>query len=92
MTTRTPPVTLTPLLGFPEVREGDDVTAIMLEVLRHNEIQLIDGDILVVSSKVVSKAMALRAPAGEQADVVARAPVHEPLMVGPGEKPWSGAA
>jgi coenzyme F420-0:L-glutamate ligase/coenzyme F420-1:gamma-L-glutamate ligase len=70
MTTRTPPVTLTPLLGFPEVREGDDVTAIMLEVLRHNEIQLIDGDILVVSSKVVSKAMALRAPAGEQADVV----------------------
>jgi len=70
MTTRTSPVTLTPLLGLPEVREGDDIAQLLLNVLQHNEIQLVDGDILVVSSKVVSKAMGLRAPAGEQADVV----------------------
>lgn len=71
MTARTSPVTLTPLLGFPEVREGDDVADIVLKVLQHNGIQLTDGDILVVSSKVVSKAMGLRAPSGELADVVA---------------------
>jgi coenzyme F420-0:L-glutamate ligase/coenzyme F420-1:gamma-L-glutamate ligase len=70
MTTRTSSVTLTPLFGFPEVREGDDIAELLLNALRHNEIQLIDGDILVVSSKVVSKAMGLRAPAGEQAEAV----------------------
>jgi coenzyme F420-0:L-glutamate ligase / coenzyme F420-1:gamma-L-glutamate ligase len=70
MTPRTLPVTLTPLLGFPEVREGDDVAGLVLKVLQLNEIQLIDGDILVVSSKVASKAMGLRAQAGEQAAVV----------------------
>ena len=70
MTARTSPVTLTPLLGLPEVREGDDIADLVLKALQHNGIQLIDGDILVVSSKVVSKAMGLRAPAGEQADVV----------------------
>jgi coenzyme F420-0:L-glutamate ligase / coenzyme F420-1:gamma-L-glutamate ligase len=71
MTAPTSPMTLTPLLGFPEVREGDDLADIVLEVLQHNGIQLTDGDILVVSSKVVSKSMGLRAPSGALADVVA---------------------
>ncbi|HXR68273.1 MAG TPA: coenzyme F420-0:L-glutamate ligase, partial [Dermatophilaceae bacterium] len=57
MTASTLPVTLTPLPGLPEVREGDDIAGLVLEALRHNGIQLVDGDILVVSSKVVSKAM-----------------------------------
>jgi coenzyme F420-0:L-glutamate ligase/coenzyme F420-1:gamma-L-glutamate ligase len=70
MTSPTPPVTLTPLLGLPEVHEGDNVAEILLRGLQRNEIQLVDGDILVVSSKVISKAMGLRAPAGEQAEVV----------------------
>jgi coenzyme F420-0:L-glutamate ligase / coenzyme F420-1:gamma-L-glutamate ligase len=70
MTARTSPVTLTPLLGFPEVREGDDLAGLVLKALQHNEIQLMDGDILVVSSKVVSKAMGLHAPAAERADVM----------------------
>ncbi|HEX7537480.1 MAG TPA: coenzyme F420-0:L-glutamate ligase [Dermatophilaceae bacterium] len=64
------PVTLTPLLGFPEVRVGDDLAHLMVGALQDNGIQLVDGDILVLSSKVVSKAMGLRAPSGEQADVV----------------------
>ena len=63
-------VTCTALLQFPEVREGDDVAALTLKALQLNEIQLMDGDIVVVSSKAVSKAMGLRAPAGEQAAVV----------------------
>jgi coenzyme F420-0:L-glutamate ligase/coenzyme F420-1:gamma-L-glutamate ligase len=70
MTASTSPVTLTPLLGLPEVREGDDLAAMMLTALQDNGIQLIDGDILVVSSKVVSKAMGLHAPSAEQAVVV----------------------
>jgi coenzyme F420-0:L-glutamate ligase / coenzyme F420-1:gamma-L-glutamate ligase len=70
MTTPTSPVTLTPLLGFPEVCEGDDLADILLTSLRDNEIQLRTGDILVISSKVVSKALGLTAPAGEQAEVV----------------------
>ena len=70
MTTRAAPVTYTPLLGFPEVVEGDDVAEITLRMLQLNEIQLVNGDILVVSSKVVSKASGLQAPAGDQAEAV----------------------
>jgi coenzyme F420-0:L-glutamate ligase/coenzyme F420-1:gamma-L-glutamate ligase len=70
MTPRLSPVTLSPLLGFPEVREGDDIAGLLLTALQRNKIQLIDGDVLVVSSKVVSKALGLRAPAGEQEEVV----------------------
>jgi coenzyme F420-0:L-glutamate ligase/coenzyme F420-1:gamma-L-glutamate ligase len=70
MTSRTPPVALTPLLGLPEVREGDNVAEILLKGLQRNEIKLLDGDILVLSSKVISKAMGLRAPSGEQVEAV----------------------
>jgi coenzyme F420-0:L-glutamate ligase/coenzyme F420-1:gamma-L-glutamate ligase len=64
------PVTVTPLLGLPEVKDGDNVADMMLKALQHNGISLIDGDILVVSSKIVSKAMGLSAPSARQADVV----------------------
>ena len=70
MTARTAPVTLTPLLGFPEVHEGDNIAGLLLKVLQDNEIRLLNGDILVISSKVVSKAMGLREPACELAEVV----------------------
>jgi len=70
MTAPTSPVTLTPLLGFPEVREGADVAQLVLTALQDSGIELMDGDILVISSKVVSKAMGLRGPADRQADVV----------------------
>jgi coenzyme F420-0:L-glutamate ligase / coenzyme F420-1:gamma-L-glutamate ligase len=70
MTARTSPVTLTPLLGFPEVRTGDDLAGTVLKTLHHNGIQLIDGDIIVVSSKVASKAMGLSAPSAQRADAV----------------------
>jgi coenzyme F420-0:L-glutamate ligase/coenzyme F420-1:gamma-L-glutamate ligase len=70
MTAGAVPVTVTPLLGLPEVHDGDDVAGLVLKAVQHQEIQLADGDILVVSSKVVSKAMGLRAPAAEQTEVV----------------------
>ena len=71
MTVGTSPATITPLLGFPEVRRGDDLAVVILKALQHNRIELTDGDILVVSSKVASKAMGLSALAAERDDVVA---------------------
>lgn len=70
MTTPTSPVTLTPVVGLPEVRAGDNLAQLMLKALQDNGIRLMDGDILVVSSKVVSKALGLQAPSPDQAGVV----------------------
>ncbi len=42
-----------PVTGLPEIREGDDLAALIAEAARP---PLADGDIVVVSSKVVSKA------------------------------------
>ena len=70
MTRATPAVTLTPLPGLPEVRAGDDLAALTLKALQDNGIRLIDGDILVVSSKVASKSMGLQAPSADQAGAV----------------------
>lgn len=46
-------VTVTAPDGVPEVRKGDDLAALLLDALGSG---LIDGDIVVVTSKVVSKA------------------------------------
>ena len=70
MTALTSVVTLTPLLGFPEVRRGDDLVELVLKALQDNRIELDDGDILVVSSKIASKAMGLSAPLAERDDMV----------------------
>ena len=78
MTARTPreptglasPVTLTPLLGFPDVRHGDNLANLVLEALEHNGIELLDDDILVVSSKIASKALGLTAPRAERDETV----------------------
>jgi coenzyme F420-0:L-glutamate ligase/coenzyme F420-1:gamma-L-glutamate ligase len=42
--------------GVPEVRPGDDLAALLLQALTAMGEQLRDGDLVVVSSKVVSKA------------------------------------
>ena len=60
------PVTITPLLGMPEVRPGDDLAALVLAALTRNWLELRDGDVLVVSSKVASKALGLTAPAADR--------------------------
>lgn len=76
MTTR---LTITAVSGIPEVREGDDLGALLDGGLRHSGIRLADGDIVVVSSKIASKALGLvsddpdkdRVVAAETAGVVA---------------------
>lgn len=42
--------------GVPEVRPGDDLATLLLAALRDLERELRDGDVVVVTSKVVSKA------------------------------------
>ena len=44
------------LTGIPEVNLGDDLTGLVLEATRSQRTPLQDGDILVVTQKVVSKA------------------------------------
>jgi coenzyme F420-0:L-glutamate ligase/coenzyme F420-1:gamma-L-glutamate ligase len=52
-------VTLTPLRGIPEVVEGDDLVAVVERGLEETGLTLVDGDIVVVSSKIASKARGL---------------------------------
>jgi coenzyme F420-0:L-glutamate ligase/coenzyme F420-1:gamma-L-glutamate ligase len=47
---------LNPLQKFPLIEERDDLARIIAESLEMNQIQLMDGDILVVTQKIVSKA------------------------------------
>ena len=66
------PVTLTPLLGMPEVHPGDDLAALVVRALAANGIRLADGDVLVVSSKIASKALGLTAAAQDRSEAVLR--------------------
>ncbi|MDQ1603785.1 MAG: dehydro coenzyme reductase / coenzyme F420-0:L-glutamate ligase / coenzyme [Actinomycetota bacterium] len=50
------PYSLHPLAGLPEVLTGDDLAALVATALNASDEQLHDGDIVVVSSKVVAKA------------------------------------
>lgn len=51
-----PDLQLFALRGLPKIQQGDDLAALIAEALRHNSLTLQAGDILVVTSKVVSKA------------------------------------
>ncbi|WP_256792695.1 coenzyme F420-0:L-glutamate ligase [Terrabacter sp. Ter38] len=55
----TAPITITPLTGIPEVREGDDLAEVIEVGLEHAGVRLVDGDVVVVSSKIASKALGL---------------------------------
>lgn len=50
------PLVLTPLPKLPLIQPGDDLVPILLEGLQNAHITLEDGDILVLASKIVSKA------------------------------------
>ncbi len=52
-------VQILPLLGTPEAKQGDDVAALVLASVAESGMRLRDGDILVVTQKVVSKAEGL---------------------------------
>jgi coenzyme F420-0:L-glutamate ligase/coenzyme F420-1:gamma-L-glutamate ligase len=49
-------LTLTPLSGIPLIQPGDDLADIILKSLPTEKIDLLDGDILVLAQKIVSKA------------------------------------
>jgi coenzyme F420-0:L-glutamate ligase/coenzyme F420-1:gamma-L-glutamate ligase len=49
-------LTLTPLPGIPVIKPGDHLGEIILEGLARAEIVLLEGDILVLAQKIVSKA------------------------------------
>lgn len=56
MTTTPPTVTLTPLPGIPLIQAGDDLAALILAALAAAELTFQAGDVIVVTSKIVSKA------------------------------------
>lgn len=51
-----PPLTLTPLPSIPLIRPGDNLAGIILAALHASSLILHDNDILVITSKIVSKA------------------------------------
>lgn len=61
------PLSLVPLTGIPEVQTGDDVATLVVHAAAAVGCPLEDGDVLVVSSKVVSKALGLWAADREAA-------------------------
>lgn len=65
------PVTVLPVVGIPEVAAGDDLGELVAAGLDRSGLQLLPGDIVVVSSKVASKALGLVASSEDRAAVVA---------------------
>ena len=49
------PLTLTPLPGIPLIRPGDDLARIILGAVERAGLALVNGDILVIAQKIVSK-------------------------------------
>lgn len=72
----TPPtpgtVTIHPLHGIPEVVAGADLGRLLSDALSGAGLSLRDGDVLAVSSKVISKAQGLREAVRDRSDVVLR--------------------
>ncbi len=54
--TRSHHLTLTALPGIPLINQGDDLGALIQQALAAEKLSLLDGDVLVVTSKIVAKA------------------------------------
>ena len=63
-------IQILPVAGVPEVQPGDDLGALLVEAAAPLPLQ--DGDVLVVTQKVVSKAEGRLLPAAERAHALAR--------------------
>lgn len=48
-------LTIQPLPGIPLISPGDDLGSLLLDCLSEQRLELVDGDILVVAQKIVSK-------------------------------------
>jgi coenzyme F420-0:L-glutamate ligase/coenzyme F420-1:gamma-L-glutamate ligase len=49
-------ISLYPLAGMPAIRAGDDLATTLRDALRQNCLDPVDGDVLIVCQKIVSKA------------------------------------
>lgn len=77
-------VTLLALGGIGEVRAGDDVAGLVLDALGSSpEGPLRDGDIVVVTSKILSKSEGRAVPAQQRGDQIRAASVHTLARRGP---------
>lgn len=65
-------LSVVPLVGIGEIRRGDDLGVALSDSLARAGLRLVDGDVLVVSSKVVSKSLGLREPSSDKEAVVRR--------------------
>ena len=83
-------VSLIALAGVPMVEPGDDLAEIIVTALRAEGIRLVDGDILIVAQKIVSKAenryleladVAPTARAIEIAEAVGKDPRHVEVVL-----------
>ena len=63
-------VTIHPLVGIPEVVSGDHLGSLIRSALVEAGLPLRDGDVLAVSSKIISKAQGLRGPLKDREDLV----------------------
>lgn len=60
-------LTIIPVTGMPDVRAGDDLAGLVVDAAHRLQLVAQEGDVLVVSSKVASKALGLLAPDRESA-------------------------
>ena len=51
-----PRIEIIGLEGVPEIKPGDDLARIIVEAAERNGVKIEDGDVIVVKSKIVSKA------------------------------------
>jgi coenzyme F420-0:L-glutamate ligase/coenzyme F420-1:gamma-L-glutamate ligase len=77
---------LTALAGIPMIQPGDDLAGIIEQVLVEDGIRLVDGDVIIVAQKVISKAegrlvdLRLVQPSAKAVDL-ARSTDKDPRMV-----------
>jgi len=75
-------ISIFPVTGMAEVREGDDIVALVVSAAAEADLEIRDGDVVVVASKVLSKAEGRRladdpAP-GVEARRIAAITGHDP--------------
>ncbi len=51
-----PSITIIPIYGIPRVRKGQDISALVISAMDKSALKLQDGDVVVITQKVVSKA------------------------------------
>jgi coenzyme F420-0:L-glutamate ligase/coenzyme F420-1:gamma-L-glutamate ligase len=48
-------LTITPLFGIPDILPGDKLGKIIINAINHNDVSVVNGDILVITQKIISK-------------------------------------